>query len=183
MTKNIATGRMIGRGAAALALALLLAAPTQSLAQPAPAPAPAAPEAAPPPPSAAAPKPVTHHHRTARKHMSRVDAQIARLQAELKITPAQTPEWDAVADIMRAQAREMEKLARDRAAARASMTAVDDLKSYQAIAVAHAEEMGKLVPAFQALYAKMSPAQQKNADAVFAHHRRARTSHKKSSAK
>ncbi len=82
------------------------------------------------------------------------------------------------------QAQEMEKLQRERARSRATMTAVDDLKSYQAIADAHAEEMSKLVPAFGALYAKMSPEQQKNADEIFRHPPRARaTHHKKSTSK
>jgi len=173
MTKDFAGRRTIGRGAAAFALAMLLAAPLGAMAQQASPAAPAtpAPEAmpAPPPaaPSEAAPKPGIRHRRAARKPTSRVETHIARLHAELKITPAQTTEWNAVAEIMRSQAREMEKLERERAAGRATMTAVDDLKSYQAIAVAHAEEMSKLVPAFQALYARMSPEQQKNADVVF----------------
>jgi hypothetical protein len=47
------------------------------------------------------------------------------------------------------------------------MTAVDNLKTYEAIADAHAEGLQKLVPAFETLYASMSEAQKKNADEVF----------------
>ncbi len=136
-------------GAAAMLLgATLLVAPVQTMAQSAPAAAPAA------------------------KHISRADrieAQITRLHAQLKITSGESTEWDAVATAMRSQGDEMQQLAEARHAKSGSMTAVDDLKNYQAITAAHAAELDKLVPAFEALYAKMSPDQQKNADTVFGH--------------
>jgi hypothetical protein len=47
------------------------------------------------------------------------------------------------------------------------MTAVDDLKSYGEIADAHADGIKKLTPVFAALYASMSDAQKKEADAIF----------------
>ena len=47
------------------------------------------------------------------------------------------------------------------------MSAVEDLQSYERIADEHADGLKRLVPAFQALYVKMSPVQQKNADHVF----------------
>lgn len=130
--------------------ALLLA---QAQTQTAPAPAPQATPAKP------------HHRMTMSEH---VEDQIKRLHTELKITPAQEPQWDAVAQAMRDDAKSMEEAIEQRRQAK-SMTAVDDLKAYQAIAETHAQGVGKLVTAFQPLYDAMSPEQKKNADVVFSH--------------
>ncbi len=164
--------RLTGVSAAALLGAALLAAPvgasaqsTQAAPQEA-APAPSMSAPATPAPSMSAPAAKAKRHTTP---MRRVEAQIKRLHSQLMITADQSAEWDAVAQVMRDQAEEMEHLAQQRIASRGTMTAVDDLKSYQAITDAHAEEMRKLVPAFQTLYDAMSPEQKKNADAVFAH--------------
>ncbi len=152
----------------ALAAGLDRTSPPQLLAQAtSPAPAPAQPKAAPAKP---------RHSPT-----DRVEARITRLHGELKITAAQELQWNAVAQAMRDDAKAMEQAIEQRRQAK-SMTAVDDLKSYQAIADAHAQGLQKLIPAFQALYDSMSDEQKKNADAVFSQsHRRARM-HKKSAA-
>ena len=75
--------------------------------------------------------------------------------------------WNDFAQVM----RENEKKMRDSIAARSEqmkvMSAVDDLKSYQMITDEHADGLKRLIPAFEALYAKMTPAQQQNADHVF----------------
>jgi hypothetical protein len=160
-------------GAAALAAAFALAAPASFAQQSAPAP-----EAAPPPPAAAAPmKPA--HKRTTQEE--RVEAHIKALHAQLKITPDQEQEWDAVAQVMRDSALTIDQLSQERSTARAKMSAVNNLKSYEAIADAHADEMNKLVPAFSALYDKMSDGQKKNADMVFSHRRAAHAPAKKKS--
>ena len=100
-------------------------------------------------------------------HSSKVDARIKSLHAQLKIKPDEEQQWSVVAQTMRDNAREMDQLIQQRAQQRAGMNAVDDMKSYEAIVEAHAAEMQKLVPAFEALYAKMPAAQQKLADTVF----------------
>ena len=149
--------------APALAAGTVQAAPPLLLAQ-ATAPAPAQPKAAP-----AKPK---------RSPTDRVEERITRLHTELKITPEQETQWNAVASAMRDDAKTMEEAIAQRRAAK-SMTAVDNLKSYQAIADAHAQGLQKLIPAFQALYDTMSPEQKKNADAVFSNsHRHARATKK-----
>ena len=110
------------------------------------------------------------HHRMP---TDRVEARIKSLHDRLKITAAQETQWAAVADAMRDNARTMDAAIQQRETAKA-MTAVDDLKAYQAIADAHAQGLQKLIPAFDALYASMSDDQKKNADAVFSrgrHHR------------
>ena len=106
-----------------------------------------------------------------RSPADRVEAHIKKLHAQLKITPAQEPQWTAVAQAMRDGAQQMQAAIQQRQQA-AKMTAVDDLKAYQAIADAHSQDLQKLIPAFQALYATMSDDQKKNADAVFGQHRR-----------
>ena len=75
-------------------------------------------------------------------------------------------------------AKTMEDLIKTRSAAAATVTPVDDLKSYSAIADAHADGLKKFIPPFEALYASMSDEQQKNAHKLF-HDRR----HPKSKAK
>jgi len=99
---------------------------------------------------------------------SHVEQRIKRLHNQLKITAAQETQWAAVAQVMRDNAQAVGSLATERRQKASSMNAVDDLRAYQKIADAHAAGLDKLVPAFEALYAAMSPDQQKNADAIFA---------------
>ena len=96
-------------------------------------------------------------------------AHIKSLHDKLRITPAQEPQWDAVAQIMATNAKTMHDLVEERAKNLTTMSAIDDLQSYQAIADAHAAGVRALLPAFQTLYATMDDAQKKNADAVFRH--------------
>lgn len=124
-------------------------------------PPPAPPSAPAPAPSTKAPaKPMSHH-------MSAVDARIRSLHARLHITAAQEPQWEQVAAAMRENAATIDKMARERNAKLRTMNAVENLQTYAAIADAHADGLKKLAPAFDSLYQAMSPAQQKNADAVF----------------
>ncbi|MGO9787883.1 MAG: Spy/CpxP family protein refolding chaperone [Stellaceae bacterium] len=103
----------------------------------------------------------------------RIEARIKSLHEQLQITPAQESQWAAVAQAMRDSANQMQTLIQQRTQGVKTMTAVDDLHSYQAIAQAHLEGLNKLVPAFETLYASMSDAQKKNADGVFQHKVRA----------
>lgn len=151
--------------AASFVAALLFAGPAAALDRAAP---PQVAQATPAAPAAPA-QPATPAAKPKKAKMSRVDRvemRIKALHSELKITPAQETEWNAVAEAMRDDAKAMEQAIEQRRQAK-SMTAVDDLKSYQAVADAHAQGLQKLVPAFQALYDAMPPDQQKNADAVF----------------
>jgi len=107
-----------------------------------------------------------------RRRVDRLEAHIKTLHDQLKITPEQEPKWEAVARTMRENARTIRRLSRERAAKRGKMNAVEDLKSYEAIADAHADNLKQLVPAFTALYDSMSDAQKKNADSVFSHRSR-----------
>jgi hypothetical protein len=104
----------------------------------------------------------------------RVEARIKRLHDQLKITADQEAQWKIVADTMRDDAKAMQATIDERRSARATMTAVDDLRSYQKVAETHVQGLQKLIPAFQKLYDSMSPDQKKNADTVFGQQRRGR---------
>ena len=100
----------------------------------------------------------------------RVEARIKELHTKLNITPAQEEQWNNVAQAMRDNAKTMEPLIKARLEKARTMTAIDDLKSYSAIADAHADGLKKFIPAFEPLYAGMSDAQKKSADTLFRQH-------------
>lgn len=97
----------------------------------------------------------------------RVEAHINKLHAELKITPVQEGLWKKVVEVMRDNEQTMDALHKSRAEQAATMTAVDDVKSYAAIADAHADGLKKFASVFEPLYNNMSDRQKKNADKVF----------------
>ncbi len=112
-----------------------------------------------PPPSGETPKTGTP--------VDRVETRIQDLHKNLQITPAQETQWRDFAEVMRENAKAIDAILKERAANISKMNAVDDLRSYQKLADAHADGLKKLVPAFEALYNTMSDEQKKNADAVF----------------
>ena len=99
--------------------------------------------------------------------MDRVERHITDLKQRLQITPAQQPQWDAFTGVMRQNAQHMATLYSDRAAHATILTAPEDMRTYAELARAHADDLQKLVPAFDALYAAMTPEQKANADKVF----------------
>jgi hypothetical protein len=102
---------------------------------------------------------------------------IKHLHDMLKITPAQEMQWTGVAQVMQDNAMSMDAAMKDRAGKAMTMSAVDDLNSFQAVTEAHAKGLKKLADAFAPLYAAMTPEQQKNADTVFRHRTEAAASH------
>jgi periplasmic protein CpxP/Spy len=107
-----------------------------------------------------------------------VEQRITQLHAELKIAPEQESKWNSVAQAMRDNAANMEKLvAEKRQQGPQNMTAVDDLKTYQEFAQAHVDGLKNLTSAFSSLYDSMSDQQKKNADEVFAKFNRAAPNH------
>lgn len=99
--------------------------------------------------------------------MQHVEDRIKTLHEKLKITSAQEPQWDAVAQAMRDNANAIHALIEERHQNAKTMTAVDDLESYEKITDQHADGLKKLIPVFQTLYDTMSPEQKANADKVF----------------
>ncbi|HTG24810.1 MAG TPA: Spy/CpxP family protein refolding chaperone [Reyranella sp.] len=97
-----------------------------------------------------------------------VEQRIATLKAALKITPDLEPKWTKVAQAMRDNASQMEKLvATKRAIPPEKTTAVDDLKTYQEFTEVRLDGLKHLNSAFKSLYDAMTPEQKKNADMVF----------------
>ncbi len=93
-----------------------------------------------------------------------VEANISNLHQKLQITPAQEPQFNAVAAVMRDTARAEASLPSQPPA---SATAVDDLRAFIRYSEVELAGLKKLLPALDALYATLSPAQRKAADAVF----------------
>src|SRR5579872_6629582 len=96
---------------AALGMALLVSASALALAQTAGTPASPTPSAKTANPAAGA-------------ALARVEARIKQLHAQLQITAAEEPQWAQFAETMRANAREMDEAATQRAEKLSSMNAV-----------------------------------------------------------
>ena len=120
-----------------------------------------------------------HRAERGRYTPERIEGRIKELQTNLKITPAQEPQWRAVADTMRDNARSMEQAAKAREGALKTMTVMDDLRSYEGLATTHADGLRKLVAAFGPLYDSMTPEQKRVADQEFQGYRKRTASNKK----
>jgi protein CpxP len=103
----------------------------------------------------------------------KIEQRITDLHAALKITTAEQPQWDQFTLIMRDNARDMDQAFEHRVTVLPAMNAAENMQSYAAISMLHAEGMQKMTPAIGALYAMMSDDQKKIADKEFiakAHH-------------
>ncbi len=91
-----------------------------------------------------------------------IEANIAQLHQRLQITPAQEPRFEAFANVMRQNARMMPNAP--------PPTNLDPVQGLQfAIQTGEQELVGlkRMLPPLQALYASLSPTQQRIADQVF----------------
>jgi hypothetical protein len=93
-----------------------------------------------------------------------VEANIASLHQRLQITPAQEAPFGAVANVLRGNAR-AEASAPHQPPANAS--AVDDLRAEIQYDEVELAGLKRLLPALEALYASLSPAQRQAANAAF----------------
>jgi hypothetical protein len=120
-----------------------------------------------------APQPERRHFDPTRH----IEGRVAFLKAELKITDAQAPLFERVAQVMRDDARETAKTFAERRADRDKpQTAVERLEGrsrFDALRLQHAE---RFLAAFKPLYDGLSDEQKKLADELLAaprrHHRR-----------
>jgi len=96
-----------------------------------------------------------------------VENRLNDLHSRLKISAAQGQQWDQFAQVMRDNAKAMDQLYKDRADKLISMSAVDNMQSFAQIEQERAQDMQKLVPAFQTLYASLSDEQKQSADKMF----------------
>src|SRR5690242_5782768 len=87
-----------------------------------------------------------------------VEANIAELRKKLQITPAQEAQFNAVAAVMRDNAR-LEDSAPQPPPPNAS--ALDDLRAYIKYSELELAGLKKMLPPLEALYASLSPAQRK----------------------
>ena len=97
----------------------------------------------------------------------RAEARLAELHKRLAITEAQAQQWDAFAKVMRENAAASQAIYEERAQRKGTLTAVDTLRIFQRMTETNAEGVKRLVPAFETLYAALSPEQQAKADQIF----------------
>jgi periplasmic protein CpxP/Spy len=99
--------------------------------------------------------------------LARVEQRIAELHSRLHITAAEEAQWRPFAQEMLANARKIDQKVMERAETYQTMNAVDNMRSYAAIAAQHAENTQQLVPVFETLYAALSTAQKHEADRLW----------------
>jgi len=149
---------------ATVAVTALLSLPAAALAQSSQSPA--ARTGAPPPPAAAA-SPTAGHPVAGKNAQERVEQRIKELHSQLQITPAEQPQWNQFAEVMRDNARDMDQAFMQRAQQFSKMSAVENMRSYEQIAEEHTQRLQKLIPAFENLYNAMPDQQKQLADQVF----------------
>jgi hypothetical protein len=93
-----------------------------------------------------------------------VEANISSLHQRLQITPSQESQFRVVAGVMRENARAEASLPHQAAA---NATTLDDLRAFIKYSEVELAGLKKLLPALEALYATLSPAQRTAADAAF----------------
>jgi protein CpxP len=112
------------------------------------------------------------------KPIDHAEDRIKQIHEELHITADQEAKFGKLADVMRANAKDMSEAVEKREMAEKTATAIDDLKAYQKIAQAHADGLKDLVPAFEGLYSGLSDSQKKEADQLFTHGPEKKMGHK-----
>jgi hypothetical protein len=106
---------------------------------------------------------------------NRIEGRIAYLKAELKITPAQENQWNAVADVMRRNATARQQLADEMRGRRDQpMTAVDRLNFRQRWSEVEASNAKSFASTFAALYTRLDDGQKKQADELLSPRRHRR---------
>ena len=95
-----------------------------------------------------------------------VEGRLAFLKTELKITDAQLPLWNAVADAIRANAKSMSEMMSGAmtGGAQPSATLPEKLATREKMLTVHLEALRKLKAAVEPLYASFSDEQKKTAD-------------------
>jgi hypothetical protein len=100
-----------------------------------------------------------------------IDAHLAFLRTALKVTDAQTPAWNAVADVLRDQAKRRDAEVTARRKARKDATQPPDLpdmlQDRQRMAVEEGDDLSKLLIAFKPFYVMLNAEQKETADHLF----------------
>ena len=93
-----------------------------------------------------------------------VEGRLAFLKTELKITDAQLPLWNAVADVIRANAKTMGSMGDGMMGDMQTSTLPEKLAAREKMMTAHLEALRKFKAAVDPLYAALSDEQKKTAD-------------------
>lgn len=101
-----------------------------------------------------------------RREAALAEQNLADLRARLRISPAQEPAWNDFAATMRGNAARMDRWFQENPLP-AHPSAVDDMREYTRLKQARVEDLQRLTPKFEALYAMLSPAQRREADRIF----------------
>jgi LTXXQ motif family protein len=117
-------------------------------------------------PAAPAQKP-TDEESPNRPSFDPVSERIKYLHDRLRITRAQEPLWDNVAQVMRENADAVAPLVKERVQFGQRGNAIEILNSYKNLGQAQLEGLQKFIDAFRALYEQLSDQQKKIADSVF----------------
>jgi hypothetical protein len=93
-----------------------------------------------------------------------VEGRLAFLKTELKVTDAQLPLWNAVADAIRANAKGMVEMSGGMMGSLQTATLPEKLAAREKMMTAHLEALHRLKAAVDPLYAALSDEQKKTAD-------------------
>jgi hypothetical protein len=114
--------------------------------------------------------------RALRNPTERVEARLAYLKTALKITDAQSAQWESFAAVLRKQAGDMEQRMQARRAQapqqgaeraqRRNVSAIDRLERTQQRMAARSARLNEVITAAKPLYAALSPEQQQIADTM-----------------
>jgi hypothetical protein len=153
-------------------ISLCLAAATTALAfAQTPKPSAGAPAAS-PGASAATPSLRQHPRRVFANPTDRIEARLAYIRTALKITDAQTPQWNAYADLVRRIARDTEQRIQSFRSQMQSRTqrptVIERLERQQSFLSAAVTRLNELLAVEKPLYAVLTPEQQRVADEVLA---------------
>ena len=108
------------------------------------------------------------HHFDPGRH---IEGRIAFLRAELKITDAQAPAFERVAEAMRENVKDMAQLHEQHRADRDKpQTAVERLEMMEKFGELHTQHEQRFLAAFKPLYDSLSDEQKKTADELFERH-------------
>lgn len=99
--------------------------------------------------------------------VAHLEGRLASIKAELKITDAQMPQWNAFADAVRANAREMAQMHQKMMSRQTAPKTLPDRLAFEQKAMsAHLDALNKTAAALDELYAALSPEQKKVADQI-----------------
>ena len=93
-----------------------------------------------------------------------VEGRLAYLKTELKITDAQLPLWNAVADAVRVSAKSMGAMSEGMMGSTQASTLPDKLAFREKMMTAHLDALHRFKAAVEPLYAVLSEEQKKTAD-------------------